>query len=246
MPNSDEESLGLEDLGDHDESSLESSLASCQEEQPASNSEDSESTVREESSLGSLWADSSVESPLPSDGGCSGSQRLVTLEDSGFSLNSSCEVNLPDFAMLRRQLVLNNNKITEQEQHSRETTYISLDSENSGDDGLGPSSDFIVFHLPHPSRTKNHLLLKVSLGMPGRTSTSASAGVNERFKNNLDADAINFDKKIDRFHVACPIQDSHYDSFMNDVSHNSSETLQDGGNGSCSCSSSIIERRSTM
>jgi hypothetical protein len=216
MPDSDEASLGFDDLGDDDESSLESSLASCPEEQQLnSNLEDSESsTVRERSSLGNLWSDSSVESPLLSD---VGSQREITFEDSGFSLNSSsCEVNLPDFAMERRQqeeLI----KITE---HSRETTDISLESEDSSGSEFGSSSDFNVLHLPPPSRTKNRHMVQ---------------GEDERSNNNLlGADAINFDKQFDVLHIACPIQYLRYDGFMNEVSHNSSEIQQDAGNGNSS------------
>lgn len=201
MPDSDEESLGFEDLGDDDESSLESSLASCQEEQPTSHSGDFESIVRERRSLDSLGADSSVESPLPSDSECCGSQRVVTFEDLGFSLNSSCEVNYlpPDFATERGlQLV----QITE---HSRGMTYISIDSKDSGDEEeFGSSSDFGVLHLlPQPSTTKNQML-KVLL-MPGSTSTSAAPEVDERSCSNLGADAINFDKQFDILHIACPI-----------------------------------------
>jgi hypothetical protein len=233
--NSDEESLRFEDLRDDDESSLESSIASCPEEQSNSNLGDCESTVRE-SSLGSLWADSSVESPLLSDVECSGSQEegAVTFEQdsAGFSLNSSCEVDLPEFAMERRQLVM----IAD---HSRETTCISLESEDSGDN-FGSSSDFgVLLHLP-PSpiileRTKNHMTVQV-FGTLG-----SAPGVKGRSNNNVGADTINFDKQFDVLHaIACPVQCLRYDGFMNEqVSHNSSEIQKDVAAGNCS--SSIIE-----
>jgi hypothetical protein len=165
-----------------------------------------------------MWADNSVESPLPSDFEGSGSQRAVAFEDSGFSINSGCELKLLDFAMERRQLL----KITE---HSRETTYVSLDSEDSANE-FGSSSDFGVLHLPLPSRTNNHMVQV--FGTP-----DSVPGVDELSNNNSGADLFNFGEQFELLHIACPIQDLRYASSMNEASNNSSEIQQDG-NGSAS------------